>query len=408
MMSHIDKIDLSRFTLKQLLELEACTRCGECLKWCPTYTEAGREEITPLSKITSFRNFIKGQYGGWLARLFGIRPPTEGDAAAFGEGTFQCTLCARCRIVCPIQIETRALWIGMREQLVDWGKYPAQFNLLREAVTTHYNISGQENAGRLAWSENLENPPAGFIGKKGAETVYFVGCVSAFYPMVYGIPQSLAQILLSAGEDFTTLGEEEWCCGFPLIIAGMGRWAKELVEHNVRSVREIGARRLVTTCPSCYHTWKHDYPEILGEDLGFQVLHATELLEELVEAGRLKFKESPQVVTYHDPCDLGRNSGLYEPPRSILQAIPGLELVEMEENREHALCCGGGGDVEMRDPELTAAVARRRLRQAHATRAEAIVSTCQQCKRTLASAARREKIRLRVHDITEVVWGAMA
>ncbi len=401
------KMNLSHFTLKQLIELEACTKCGECIRWCPTYVEEELEEITPLSKISRYKNFIKGQYGGWLARLFGIRPPSEDDVAAFGEGTFKCTLCARCQVVCPIQIDTRALWIAMRQQLVDWGEYPEIFNTMQETITSSYNISGDENATRLIWSENLAKVPEGIAGKAGAETVYFTGCVGAFYPMVYGVPQSFVQILEALGLDFTTLGGEEWCCGFPLVIAGMGKWTAELVRHNVEAVRAIGAKRLVATCPSCYHTWKHDYPAMLGEPLGFEVLHATELLAELIEAGKIEWRGFRHPVTYHDPCDLGRTSGVYEAPRQIIQAIPGIEFTEMADNRQYSLCCGGGGDAEMGSPDLTAAVARRRLEQAQATGAKVIVSACQQCKRTLAGAARKEKIRLKVYDITELVWEAM-
>ncbi|MFN2166155.1 MAG: (Fe-S)-binding protein, partial [Anaerolineae bacterium] len=327
--------------------------------------------------------------------------------AAFGQGTYQCTLCARCHEVCPVQIDTRPLWIAMREQLVEWGLYPETFDLLRDRVTTQYNISGDENDNRLVWTQNMDHVPEGLDRKAGAETVYFMGCVGAMYPRVYSVPQSLALILERAGESFTTLGGEEWCCGFPLEIAGMGQHAHALARHNVESVRALGARRLVATCPSCYHTWAHEYPRILGEPLGFEVLHATELLADLVDEGKIRLHGFSQAVTYHDPCDLGRTSGIYDAPRHVLQAIPGIQFTEMADNREMSLCCGGGGDAEMADAELTAAVAKRRLEQAQATGAGVIVSACQQCDRTLAEAARKNRVRIRVQDITEVVWQAM-
>ncbi|MDH7490215.1 MAG: heterodisulfide reductase-related iron-sulfur binding cluster, partial [Anaerolineae bacterium] len=124
-------------------------------------------------------------------------------------------------------------------------------------------------------------------------------------------------------------------------------------------------------------------------------------------AGALLLKPLDAKVTYHDPCDLGRTSGIYEAPRRVIRAIPGIALVEMEDHHERSLCCGGGGDAEMANAELTAAVAKRRLAQAQATGAEYLVSACQQCKRTLATAARREKVRIRTLDITELVWQAM-
>jgi len=291
--------------------------------------------------------------------------------------------------------------------MVAQGEYPAPFNTLRDTLLDKYNISGDDNGQRMIWSENLEEPLADAVGRRGAETVYFAGCVSSFYPAVYGVAQAFVNILRRVGADFTMLGGEEWCCGFPLRIAGMGESARQLALHNVESVRALGAKRVVTTCPSCYHTWRHEYPAVLGAPLGFEVLHAAEWLADLAESGALKLHPFEAVVTYHDPCDLGRTSGIYEAPRRIIRSIPGVELREMQDHHELALCCGGGGDAEMANAELTAAVGRRRLAQAQATGAGYIVSACQQCKRTLASAARQEKARLRVLDIAELVWQAM-
>ncbi len=401
------RLDPKHFTVRQLLELEACTRCGECIAWCPTYTARENEAITPLSKINSYKSFLKGEYGGFLARLFGHHPPSDAEIETFGAGTFQCTLCGRCHVVCPIRINTRPLWIAMRQQLVDWKEYPAAFDLLDEAVTTQHNISNEANTGRLIWSENLDEPPPSFATKEQAETVYFVGCVSSFYPTVFGIPQAFASILRQAGEDFTTMGGDEWCCGYPLIIAGMGANVAETIRHNVDAVRQSGARRIVTTCPSCYHTWRHEYAQVIGEPLGFEVVHAVDVVDELIASKRITLHSYNQPVTYHDPCDLGRNSGIYDTPRRIISAIPDIAFAEMKDNRQYALCCGGGGDAEMADPELTGAIAQRRLEQAQEAGAKVILSACQQCKRTLAGQARKEKMRVKVLDIVELVWDAM-
>lgn len=401
------KLDLAHFTLRQIMELEACTRCGECIEACPTYAEAQSEEIHPLQKIARTKNFWKADHLGFLARLFGIQSPTEEDLEAFSQGVYRCTLCARCHEVCPVRIDTRPLWISMREQLVEWGMYPEFFDTLRDRITTQYNISGDDNSDRMVWTQNMERVPDGLDNRKGAETVYFAGCVGAMYPRVYAVPQSFVQILEKAGENFTTLGGEEWCCGFPLEIAGMGEQAEEMAHHNVHSVREIGARRLVTTCPSCYHTWAHEYPKILGEPLGFEVLHATQLLADLIQEDKINLHGFDKPVTYHDPCDLGRTSGIYDAPRQIIKAIPGIEFTEMADIREMSLCCGGGGDAEMADAELTAAVGKTRIEQAKDTGAKVVISACQQCNRTLAEAARKNRVRIRAMDITQVVWQAM-
>ncbi len=397
-------IAATRFGFRQLLELDACTRCGECVTWCPTFTEKQElDDITPLRKIERLRSFLRAQALGPLGRLFGFRRATEETLHMFSTGTYGCTLCGRCAVVCPVNIQTRSLWIAMRETLVDQGVYPAMLDDLSETLTTHYNISGDANEDRLIWSQNLPQVPEGVGGKEQAEVVYFVGCVSSFYPQSYSIPQSVVQILERAGVDYMTLGGEEWCCGFPLIIAGMGEAAVESVRHNVEAVRKTGAKRLVAACPSCYHTWKDEYPHILEEPLGFEVLHTTQLLEDIIGGRKLQFRPLEEKVTYHDPCDLGRTSGIYDAPRNVIGAIPGVTFVEMKDNREYSLCCGGGGDVEMADADLTAAVARRRIEQAKATEAKVLLSACQQCKRTLAIAARREKVRVRVMDVAELV-----
>jgi Fe-S oxidoreductase len=181
----------------------------------------------------------------------------------------------------------------------------------------------------------------------------------------------------------------------------------ELMQHNVARVREMGIKCLVTTCPSCYHTWAHEYPRILGRPFDFEVLHASELLAEMVDQGQIQLHGFQRPVTYHDPCDLGRTSGIYDAPRRVIRAIPGIQFTEMAENRELALCCGGGGDAEMADAELTAAVGKRRIEQAQETGAQVVISACQQCVRTLMEAARKNRIRIRAQDFTEVVWQAM-
>jgi len=398
------RLDIAHLTGRQVLELLACTRCGECIPWCPTYAEAERDEITPLDKISTLRSFLLGQTlgAGSLGRLLGHRRPDDAGLERWAAGAYDCTLCGRCRVVCPVGIRTRELWIAMREQLVALNRHPALMDRLRETVAAQYNIVGQPNEQRTGWSDNLERVPPSLDRQKGAEVVYFLGCVAAFYPTVYSIPRAMVQVMDYAGVSWTTLGDAEWCCGFPLTIAGMGADAEALARHNVAAVRDLGARAVVTACPSCYHTWQHEYPRIVG-DLGVRVMHSTGFLRDLVRAGRVELRGFPAPITYHDPCDLGRTNGIYDAPREIFRAIPGVQFTEMRDHREYSLCCGGGGDVEMADAELSQAVARRRLLQAQETGAQTIVTACQQCQRTLLGAARREKARIRTIDVSELV-----
>ena len=259
------------------------------------------------------------------------------------------------------------------------------------------------------WTENLPTPPAG-IGKERAEVVYFVGCVSAMFPRSYSVAQSFVELLEKAGVDYGLLGKQEWCCGYPQAISGNQEQAGTTMRHNLEAVRAMGARTLVTTCPSCYHFWKHTYPVALGEEIDIEVMHATEFVADLLEADRLPLREDlrEQVVTYHDPCDLGRKGGVFDAPRRILAQIPSVTLVEMPENREGSDCCGGGGNLESFDPELSKAIAAKRIHQVAETGAKTVLSACQQCERTLFSAARSERIRIRAKDIVELVLEATA
>jgi Fe-S oxidoreductase len=217
----------------------------------------------------------------------------------------------------------------------------------------------------------------------------------------------MVRILEAADVDYALLGEQEYCCGYPLLASGQGDQAETLMRHNVDKVRAMGADTLIASCPSCYNMWHDVYPDLLDE-LGLRVLHATEWLAEALETGQLELEAAKGVATYHDPCDLGRKSGIYEAPRRILQAIPGLEFVEMKDNRANALCCGGGGNLETHNPDLVTGLAERRLQQVLDVEANWLVSACQQCKRTLAAGLRSlrkkgTKARVRIIDVIELV-----
>jgi heterodisulfide reductase subunit D len=364
----------------------ACYQCGTCSGSCPT---APAMEYNPRRILHMLR--------------LGL-----GERVLQSQSIWLCTSCYSCTARCPREIKISDAMLGLRSLAVDRGlELPPNLVTLRDTVTSHYNISGDDNATRLIWSDNLEQNALAFRHKRRAEVAFFVGCVASFYPMVYGIPQAMVQVMDRAGVDFATLGGEEWCCGYPLFTAGMEGLVAELMAHNVARVREMGTRTLVTTCPSCHYTWSHLYPLLDTLPLDFEVLHASQYLARLLEQGQLKLGSFEQVVTYHDPCDLGRKSGIFDAPRQVIEGVPGIEFREMDASRQDALCCGGGGDVQIVDESVTAAVAGRRLGQAQRTGARVVLSACQQCKRTLMAAARREKVRVRVMDVAELVWRAV-
>ena len=369
-----------------LEKLRRCIQCGTCSATCPT---AYAMDYSPRQV--------------WRRVQLGLR-----DEVLNSSTFWLCTTCKACQVRCPRGIDLMDAMIALKEYA--FGKdinVPEGMKTFGDTIATSYNISADDNQNRQIWSQNLAHVPLGVKPRRRkAEVLYFIGCVSSFYPRTYSIPQAFVQVMERADVEFTTLGGDEWCCGYPLHIAGMGDRMAELALHNVQQARAVEAKKVVFTCPSCYYAWAHLYPEFVDVS-GIELLHASEFLAELLAGDGLALGPVEEVVTYHDPCDLGRKSGVYDAPREVLARIPGLEFREMAASRENALCCGGGGDVEVADQDVTIGVAGQRLAQAQATGAKYVLSACQQCKRTLQEGARLNKIRVRAMDLTELVWKSM-
>jgi len=304
-------------------------------------------------------------------------------------------------VACFPSLKTKDVVFHDRECLVNEGLYPEIAEKLARGIKENHNISDEDNEERGEWRDLLGDLPEDAFKKEHADLIYFVGCVASFFPMAQKIPLNMAKIMEKGKVDFTILGGEEWCCGFPLIGAGMSERIEALMEHNMKKVTDVGAKKIVFSCPSCYHTWKNLYkPQV-------EILSSSELLEQMILEKRISLKEINATVTYHDPCDLGRNSGIFDSPREILKAIPGIRLIELPNNREMSVCCGGGGNLEMVDPDLSGQVAQMKIEEIKSTGADMVVSSCQQCLRTISTRARRQKIDLVVKDITDLVAEAM-
>ncbi len=364
---------------------EKCLRCGLCTIVCPVYLVEADEYKAPRG-----RNLLANQ----LSRKKDFNKE-------LAEKFYACTMCMNCKVSCPAGVRIAEIIESVRERLVKEGYLPEIFEPFLKKIA-QYGNPFEPNEERSLWVDFLKNVPDHKYEKKKARVVYFVGCVAAFFPLVQKIPQVFVHILERSNVDFTILGGEEWCCGFPLIQMGVPEKMKELLEHNQEKVEEVGAESMVFACPSCYHTWKEKY------NTNAELLHSTQFMERLIDEGKISFNNGfHKRVTYHDPCDLGRNSGIYDPPRDILRQIPGLKLVELKHNRQSSVCCGGGGDLEMTDPELSAAIAQKKIEEIQNTGAEVVVTSCQQCIRTISGYARKREIDLKVMDITEVVLEAM-
>lgn len=367
-------------------EVAKCNRCGFCLPNCPVYKVEKKESASPRGRNAITRAVIEGKL------------PLSGDTE---QSIFSCLGCGACTQVCLSGVVTKDLIFRDRECQVAGDLYPKIADRVAKFLESEHNISDDDNEERGEWQELIKGLPDQAFEKKHADVIFFVGCVASFFPMAQKIPANMARIMQKGGVDFAILGGEEWCCGFPLIGAGMPDKVRSLMDHNLEKIKDVGAKAIVFTCPSCFHTWKNLYqPDV-------ELYHASQMLDRMIKDGRITLKGINATVTYHDPCDLGRNSGVFEEPREVLKAIPGIRLVELANNRQLSVCCGGGGNVEMVNPDLSARVAQMKLDEIAETGADTVVSACQQCLRTVATRARRQKMNLNVKDLTEMVVEAM-
>jgi len=367
-------------------EFSQCNKCGLCLASCPISKTLFLEKYSPRGKIQ-------------LARFYGQRKLVLSEQCK--DIFSKCLLCGACAKACPSGLKLNEVLVGFREEIANQCGLHHQVEEVVRSLIENHNISAEDNEERAQWRELLGAIPEHGYEKDTAEVAYFVGCVASFFPMAQNIPKHFVRILDAGDVDFAILGGQEWCCGFPLIAAGAPQEGRKMIEHNLEKVKALGAKTIVFSCPSCYRTWKEYY------DTELELLHSTQLIEKLISRRAIVLKEVNTTVTYHDPCDLGRNAGVFDAPRKILDAVPGLRLVEMKKNRVQSICCGGGGNLEMVDASLTGALALKKIEEIQQAGANKLVTACQQCVRTIKSRVRRQKIDLEVQDIIELVSEAL-
>jgi Fe-S oxidoreductase len=381
---------------KRYDDLFNCSRCGTCMSFCPVYKNTSDEAASPRGKLSLIEAISQNKLD---------------FTDKISDKVYTCTMCNYCDSECPSGVKVSELFEAMRQDLVDSEKYPQALDFLKRRLDEAYNVTFDTNEGRIDWTKQIPDAEPGDFLKDKAEVIYFVGCVSSFSPRTFSIPRSIVQVFREAGVDFGLLGDEEWCCGFPLLSSGMKKEAKKLADHNIKEINKRKAKILITSCPSCYHTWKHEYPEISSEKIDFEIMHISQYLLKLIDDGKLKLKKLDKKVAYHDPCDLGRNSEVYDEPRKVIESIPGVEFIELEANKNLANCCGGGGNLESIDPGLSSKIAESRAREIIDADVDILVSACQQCERTLGAALKKlkneAKRKIKVADIAELVLASI-
>jgi len=410
--TNIRKIVVDNLSPRQIIELDACSRCGECVQWCPVYNEDEREEVTPRSKAKRFKKILSSQYGlfradSLLGKLFRIKRVTSEELNQFVADLYECSTCRQCHFVCPSQIDTVELWEGIRRSFVDAGYAPLepQKNLI-QSVKSYDNPWGQPRSSRTRWAKvakrkkKIAGEPKDITRKK-AEVLYFVGCTGSYDVNVEPVAINTVKILDAAGIDFGTLGTKEKCCGSVLLRMGDTEYDR-IAKENIKQFNDLGFTTMITSCAGCFKTIKHDYPKT-GK-LNFEVKHTLEFIIDLIESGKLKLKNEVKMkVTYHDPCHLGRHSSVYDAPRKLLNLIPGVELIEMERTRENSRCCGAGGGLKSGYPDIQNKISQTRIKEAEATGATELVSACPFCYQGLQVGIQALDSKLTMRDITDLV-----
>lgn len=374
----------------QILDAYACIQCHRCTDACPAHATGKR--LSP-SALEIGKRYELTSVAGVLAA--GDASPRPLLAFALDEEQiWACTTCGACIDACPVGNEPMLDIVDMRrERVLMEGSFPSELQGAFRGMERNGNPWGMHADGRMEWAEGLEVPTV--EDRPDFEVLFWVGCAGSFDPGAQRTTRAMTRILDHAGVRYAVLGKGERCTGDPARRAGNEYLSYQLATENVETLNAVMAgdlldpsahKRIVTTCPHCYHALLHEYPALGGT---YDVVHHTEILDELVAEGRLPPLDLGRGTTYHDPCYLGRHGGRFDEPRRVLTS-GGDSLTEMPRSRSKSFCCGAGGAQFWKEESPgTERMAEARLREARDTGAEVVAVACPFCASMLGSAAGR-------------------
>jgi Fe-S oxidoreductase len=387
---------LEQLPWKQILDGYACIMCNRCQDECPGYVTG--KELSPSALEINKRYYMNAH----LTALAAGHPSAETmlDSMTSESALWACTSCGACIAVCPVGNEPMFDLLYMRRnQVLMESNFPRQLQTAFKGMERNGNPWNLGKRDRMAWARGLDIPT--IDENPEPEILWWVGCAPSYDARAQNTARAFAQVLKAAGVKYAVLGELENCTGDSARRAGNEALYYQLAQANVEVLNEVNPKRIVVTCPHCYHALGKEYYQFGGN---YNVIHHTQFICELIEAGRLAIQPGGfDRVTYHDPCYLGRHNGIYDAPRTVLSAVEP-DLVEMSRNRRSSFCCGAGGAQMWKEEEPgRERVNMNRYFEARATGASVIAVGCPFCLTMLTDAAKETEDGLQVKDVVELV-----
>jgi len=389
-------------TWKQSVDAMSCTECGRCQDACPAWVTG--KTLSPKLVVMGVRDHLFA-HGPLALAAQDSGEPYDGPAVAPTsvpeEMVWDCVTCGACIEACPVSIEHVDHIVDLRRHLVMVeSRFPAEAEPMLRDVERQSNPWGQPQAERAAWAADLDVRVLA-PGEPAPEVLYWVGCAASFDERARQSARSTARLLQAAGVDFAILGPREGCTGDPARRMGNEYVFQARAAENVETLNGAGVRKIVASCPHCFNTLAHEYPDFGGD---YEVVHHSEMLAELVRDGRLEPRAGEEPITYHDSCYLARHNDVRDDPRELAAAVG--RPIEMERSGKNTFCCGAGG-AHMWMEERGTAINAERVREATATGASTLAVACPFCTVMLDDGVRAEGGDMRVADVATLLIEAV-